>query len=70
MMLYINCTLNVVNQHELFSAVDEATSNDKGCPPMKYTAYAFYINTRENSWKMHFNVTKTLDVLIKVRLCT
>ena len=53
----------------LFSAVSEAASNDKGCPQMKYTAYSFYSNTKRNSWKMHFNVTKMLNVLSKVRLC-
>ena len=35
---------------------------------MEYTAYAFYINTEQNTWKMHFNVTKALDALIQVRL--
>ena len=66
MMLYILCTLYVVNH---FSAVDEAAaSNDIVCPPMEYTAYVFYINTERNTWKMHFNVTKALDALIKVSL--
>ena len=51
-----------------FSAVDKATSNSNECPPVKYTAYAFYINTERNIWKMHFNVTKALDALIQVRL--
>ena len=49
-------------------AVNKAAINDRECPPVKYTAYAFYINTERNTWKMHFNVTKALDALIQVRL--
>ena len=47
---------------------EAAASNDKGCPPMEYTAYVFYTNPERNTWKMHFNVTKALNVLIQVRL--
>ena len=35
---------------------------------MEYTAYAFYINTERNTWKMHFNVTKKLNAFIQVSL--
>ena len=70
MILYIATLYSemVVNQLYFF-AVNEAASNDKGCPQMKYTAYSFYSNTKRNSWKMHFNVTEMLNVLSKVRLC-
>lgn len=46
--------------------MDEAANNEKECPPMKYSAYTFYVETGLNSWKMYFNVTKMLDAHINV----
>ena len=47
---------------------EAAASNEVVCPPMEYTAFAFYINTEQNTWKMHFNVTMKLNALIQVSL--
>ena len=35
--------------------------------PMKYSLYVFHINDARNSWVWHFNVTKDLNALVKVR---